>query len=154
MVGPRSFLDAAVAQLGEVDRNAIVLRYYQQESLDEVGRELGLNADAAQKRVTRALEKPWANFARQGVTHSADAIAGTVSQNAVMIAPAGLATKISVVAAKGAATTTMATLVNGEMAEVSIIGKNGNGNPGSSAHVLGVGEKKGKLYFIGNAQVQ
>ena len=109
-------LDAAVAQLSEADRNAIVLRYYQQKPLDEVGRALGLNADAAQKRVARALEKLRKFFTRRGVALSAAAIAGAVSANSVQAAPVGLAAKVSVIAAKGAATTTsITTLVKGTL---------------------------------------
>jgi len=109
-------LDAAVAQLSEADRNAIVLRYYQQKPLDEVGRALGLNADAAQKRVARALEKLRKFFTRRGVALSAAAIAGAVSANSVQAAPTGLAAKVSVIAAKGAATTTsITTLVKGTL---------------------------------------
>ena len=97
-------LDEAVAQLGEADRNAVVLRYYQQKPLEEVGRALGLNADTAQKRVSRALEKLRKFFTRRGVTLSALAIAGAVSANSVQAAPAGLGPSISAAAlAKGAA---------------------------------------------------
>jgi len=57
-------LDEAVAQLAEADRNAVVLRFYEQRPLEEVGRVLGLNADATQKRVSRALEKLRKFFAK------------------------------------------------------------------------------------------
>jgi RNA polymerase sigma factor (sigma-70 family) len=97
-------LDEAVARLGEADRNAIVLRYYQQKPLEEVGKVLGLNADAAQKRVSRALEKLRKFFAKRGMALSATAIAGAVSANSVQAAPVGLMKTIIVIAAaKGAA---------------------------------------------------
>lgn len=95
-------LDEAVAQLGETDRNAVVLRFYQQRPLDEVGRVLGLSADAAQKRVTRAVEKLRKIFLRRGVTLSATLIAGAVAAHSVQAAPAGLAAGITAVAAQGA----------------------------------------------------
>ena len=47
-------LNEAVALLRQQDRNAIVLRYYERRSLDEVGAALGIGAGAAQKRVARA----------------------------------------------------------------------------------------------------
>ena len=50
-------LDEAMNQLGEADRNAVMLRFFEQKSLDEVGRALGIETGAAQKRVWRALEK-------------------------------------------------------------------------------------------------
>jgi RNA polymerase sigma factor (sigma-70 family) len=110
-------LDAAVTQLGEADRNAIVLRIYQQRPLEEVGAALGIGADAAQKRVTRALDKLRAKLGKAGVTLTASVIAGAVSANSVQAAPAGLALKISAVAvAKGAAAgTSTLTLVKGAL---------------------------------------
>src|SRR5262249_11419367 len=50
-------LDDALAQLGEVDRGAVLLHYFQNKRLREVGLALGISEDAAQKRVTRALVK-------------------------------------------------------------------------------------------------
>ena len=97
-------LDEAVAQLAEADRNAVVLRYYEQRPLEDVGRVMGTNADTAQKRVSRALEKLRKFFIKRGVVLSVTAIAAAVSANSVQAAPAGLTKTISVVtAAKGAA---------------------------------------------------
>ena len=84
-------LDEAVAQLAEADRNAVVLRFYEQRPLEEVGRVLGLNADATQKRVSRALEKLRKFFAKRGGTVGANGRVVVVSANAVQAAPAGLA---------------------------------------------------------------
>src|SRR4051794_7873921 len=50
-------LDDAVADLGEKDRNAIVLRFVEGKNLKEVGMSMGASEDAAKKRVTRAVEK-------------------------------------------------------------------------------------------------
>jgi len=110
-------LDEAVAQLGEADRNAVVLRFYQQRPLEEVGRVLGVNADAAQKRVSRALEKLRKFFTKRGVVLSAVAIAGAVSANSVQAAPAALTKTISAVAiTKGAvASTSTLTLIKGAL---------------------------------------
>lgn len=96
-------LDAAVAQLGEADRAAIVLRIYQQRPLEEVGAALGIGADAAQKRVTRALDKLRAQLGKAGVTLGAALIASAVATNSVQAAPAGLAVTVTAAAAKGAA---------------------------------------------------
>jgi RNA polymerase sigma factor (sigma-70 family) len=96
-------LDEAMGQLGETDRNAVVLRFFENKTAQEVGAALGLTEAAAHKRQNRALEKLRKFFTRRGVTLSAAAIAGAVSANSVQAAPVGLAVKISVVAAKGAA---------------------------------------------------
>jgi RNA polymerase sigma factor (sigma-70 family) len=108
-------LDETVAQLGDADRAALVLRYYEQRPLGEVGAALDIGADAAQKRVTRALEKLRTLFAKRGLTLSAALIASAVSANSVQAAPAGMAKIVSVVGVtKGsAATASMLTLVQG-----------------------------------------
>jgi RNA polymerase sigma factor (sigma-70 family) len=98
-------LDEAVAQLAAADRNAVVLRYYQQKPLEEVGRVLGLNADAAQKRVSRALEKLRKFFVKRGVDSTADTIAQSISTHSVQAAPALLVKSVTAAAlAKGATT--------------------------------------------------
>ncbi len=50
-------LDEAVSALDETDRAAVLLRYFENKSLREVGQQLGMSDDAAQKRVSRAVEK-------------------------------------------------------------------------------------------------
>jgi RNA polymerase sigma factor (sigma-70 family) len=98
------FLDEAVAQLSEADRNAVVLRFYEQRPLEEVGRILGLNADAAHKRVSRALEKLRKLFVKRGVSSTTATIAGAISANSVQVAPLALAKSVTAVAlAKGTA---------------------------------------------------
>jgi RNA polymerase sigma factor (sigma-70 family) len=99
----RPLLDEGVAQLDKADRNAVVLRFYEHRPFEEVGSVLGLSADAAQKRVSRALEKLRKFFVKRGVTLTATAIAGAVAANSVQAAPAGLVVTITAAAAKGAA---------------------------------------------------
>ncbi len=97
-------LDEVVAQLNDKDRSAIVLRFYQQKSFGEVGNALGVDADAAQKRVSRALEKLRIFFAKRGVSSTTVIIAGAISANSVQAAPVALAKAVAAVAvAKGAA---------------------------------------------------
>jgi RNA polymerase sigma factor (sigma-70 family) len=89
-------LDDALARLGSVDRNAILLRYFEQQSLREVGLTLGLNEEAAKKRVARALEKLRRMLSRRGVEISAVALAAamtTETAKAASVLP--LAGKIS-----------------------------------------------------------
>lgn len=108
-------LDEAVAQLNEADRNAVVLRFYEQKPLNEMGGILGIDPDTAQKRVSRALEKLRKFLARRGVVSTTAMIAGAISGNSVQAAPAGLSKIISVAAlAKGAAASgTTLTLAHG-----------------------------------------
>jgi len=99
-------LDEAVAQLGEPDRAALVLRYYKQRPLGEVGAALGVGEDAAQKRVSRALEKLRKLFSKRGVTLSATLIACAVTANSVQAAPVGMAAKIVAASLSGTVATT------------------------------------------------
>ena len=110
-------LDDAMGRLGEKDRNAIVLRFFENKNLSEVGAALGASEDAAKMRVNRAPEKLRKFFTKRGVTHSAVIIAGAVSANSVHAAPVGLAKTISAVAvAKGAAASGLTlTLVKGAL---------------------------------------
>lgn len=105
-LGPR--LEEAMAALGDGDRDALVLRYFQNRSMAEVASALGWTENTAQKRVGRALDKLRKNFARKGIVLTTTAIAGTLAANAVQAAPTGLATTISTGALAGAATTTTA----------------------------------------------
>jgi uncharacterized protein (TIGR03435 family) len=98
-----SLLDAAMGRLGEKDRNAIVLRYFENKNLREVGAALGASEDAAKMRANRALELR-KFFTKRGVTLSAVAIAGAVSAHSIQAAPVALTKSITAVAiAKGAA---------------------------------------------------
>lgn len=109
-------LDEAVARLGDKDRNAIVLRFYEQKPLRDVGAALGVDEDAAQKRVSRALEKLRGFFSKRGVALTTALIAGAVSANSVHAAPAGLAATIAASAGQGAAVTTSTlTLIKGAL---------------------------------------
>jgi RNA polymerase sigma factor (sigma-70 family) len=99
-----ALLDPAVGALGEKDRHAIVLRFYEGRNLRDVGQALRASEAAAEKRVSRALGRLRKMFSKRGVTLSTTLIAGAVAANSVQAAPVGLAKTISVVAAgKGVA---------------------------------------------------
>lgn len=96
-------LDAAIASLNEVDRHAVVLRFFDGKSMKEVGTALGASEDAAKVRVNRAVDKLQKFFVKRGVTTTAETIAGAISVHSMQVAPIGLAKAISVLAvAKGA----------------------------------------------------
>ncbi|MBC8003179.1 MAG: sigma-70 family RNA polymerase sigma factor [Opitutaceae bacterium] len=88
-------LDEAMSALDDTDRAAVLLRYFENKSLREVGATLGTSDDAAQKRVSRAVEQLREFFAKRGVTVGAGGLAVVISANAVQAAPVGLAFTIS-----------------------------------------------------------
>lgn len=104
----RPLLDEALDELGDDDRDALVLRFFEQRSLAEVGQALGANEDAARKRVTRALEKLRADLVRRGITTTAATLSAAISVNAVQTAPVGLAATLSTTAIAGTTLTTVA----------------------------------------------
>jgi RNA polymerase sigma factor (sigma-70 family) len=106
--GLSPLLDDAVANLGAGERDAIVLRFFQNRSMAEVGATLGASEDATRMRVNRALEKMRKFFARRGVTISSAAIAGAISANSTHAAPAGLAAIVSTNVFSGTTLTTAA----------------------------------------------
>ena len=107
-------LDEALARLRQTDRDALVLRYFENRSLQEVATALGMQERAAQKRVFRSLEKVRSFFLKRGVSVSAAAIAGAVSANSVQAAPATLDVA-AIVAAKNLAIASALPLANGAL---------------------------------------
>ena len=92
-------LDAALGELSEADRDALLLRYFERKSAREMAQTLGISDEAAQKRVSRAVERLRECFAQRGVTVSASGLVVVISANAVQAAPVGLAITISTAAA-------------------------------------------------------
>ncbi len=91
-------LDDAMNALRAADRAAVLLRYFENKPLAEVGAALGVSEDAARVRVNRALDKLRSLLTKRGVTLGATAIVGVVAANSVQAAPMGLAVTV-----KGAA---------------------------------------------------
>src|SRR3954471_15988091 len=93
--GIEPLLDEAVESLPETDRAAILLRFFENKSLREVGASLGTTDDAAQKRITRAVESLRTFFVRRGVVVTATGLATDISAHAIEAGPAGLAASIT-----------------------------------------------------------
>jgi len=92
----RPRLERAMDELGERDREAVLLRYFSGLPLAEVGRRLGLTENAARMRVQRALDKLNAMLARGGAAStSAVGLGAALSGRASVAVPgevvAGLA---------------------------------------------------------------
>jgi RNA polymerase sigma factor (sigma-70 family) len=96
-------LDDAINRLGSEDRQAILLRFFEQKDFRSVGEALGSSEEGARKRVDRALAKLESLLKKQGVTLSATALGVALATQAVTAAPAGLAATISGAALASAA---------------------------------------------------
>ena len=95
-------LDEAVERLGERDRQAILLRYFNGLSHQQVGATLGLSENTANKRIERALEKLRGHFASRGLKASSALLATAITANSVQAAPVGLAERVATISLAGA----------------------------------------------------
>ncbi len=100
-------LDAALDELESTDRDVVLLRYFEKKSARETAAQLGISEDAAQKRVSRAVERLREFFAKRGVTVGASGLAVVISANAVQAAPVGLT--LTITTATALVGTTLAT---------------------------------------------
>jgi RNA polymerase sigma factor (sigma-70 family) len=103
-----SDLDQAMASLNQADHDALVLRYFENQSLRQVGHALGLSEDAAQKRLSRALDKLKGFLSRRGKAMTTSALAAAMASSAVQAPPAALAATICSAAVTSAATSAAA----------------------------------------------
>lgn len=93
------FLDRAMEDLGEKDRALVLLRYFENKSLKDVGAAFGITEDAAQKRVARAVEKLRENLVRRGATVSSGTMIAAIAAFATQAAPPALAGSVVAAAA-------------------------------------------------------
>ena len=104
-------LDEGLAALRASDRDTLVLRFFDRKSAREVAAALNISEDAAEKRITRAVERLRSFFRRRGVTMTLAALSATLATQTSQAAPAALkaaAVASPSVIAAGASTTTAA----------------------------------------------
>src|SRR5256886_17244608 len=80
-------LDAALGELAEPDRDALLLRYFERKSAREMARALGTTEEAAQKRVSRAVERLRDFLAKRSVSVGASGPGLPMSSQSVPCAP-------------------------------------------------------------------
>jgi RNA polymerase sigma factor (sigma-70 family) len=88
-------LDEALGELAEEERDVLLLRYFERKSGREMAGILGTSEDAAQKRVSRAVERLREIFSKRRMAIGAGGLVALISTNAVQSAPVGLAAAIS-----------------------------------------------------------
>jgi RNA polymerase sigma factor (sigma-70 family) len=110
-------LDDAMGRLNEKERNAVVLRFFEGRSFQEIGAAFGGSENAAKKRVVRGLEKLKKYFAKRGLSSTAVFIGAAISAHSVQAAPVALAKSVTAVAiVKGAAASgSTLTLIKGAL---------------------------------------
>lgn len=107
----RPVIDEALDELGDIDRRAVLLRYFQNQPFAEIGRMLRLSEGAARRRVERALDKLRVRLSKRGVTSTNAALGLLLANQAFAAAPAGLAASITAAAFTTAPATGLASAV-------------------------------------------
>ena len=87
----RPVLEDALDGISRNERDAIMLRFFEDRSLREVGAELNISEEAARKRVDRGLEQLRKLLARQGIATSSGLLSATLATHAVQSPPPGFA---------------------------------------------------------------
>ena len=89
-------LDESVNELNDPDRQIILLRFFNQKTMRELGAALGISEDAAKMRVNRALGRLRDKLGARGVASASALALGTaLSQHAVEAAPAQLVASLA-----------------------------------------------------------
>ena len=118
-------LDAALDRLGRADRSAVAMRFLQGKSLREVGQSMGISEQAAQKRVSRAVESLREYFSDKGIRFEASELVSGLSRQSAQVAPAMLASVVAhnvfvAIAADATAAASGTTIANGVIKSMAV----------------------------------
>ena len=108
-------LDAALSELSSKERDAVLLRFYQDQSVQQVGQTLGISQNTATKRIGRAIERMREFLADKGFAISAPALieAFTHATRAPLPPPEFIAQAVSVAMGQSIASTIVEHLAEG-----------------------------------------
>jgi len=99
----RPAIDDALHSLDERDREAVLLRFFEDRAWAEIGTTLRLSEEAARKRVKRALDRMARALASRGITSTGAALGVALGQQTGAAPPTGLASSVASVALAGVA---------------------------------------------------
>jgi RNA polymerase sigma factor (sigma-70 family) len=95
-------LDDAMLKLPAADRDALVLRFFDENDYQTVGKSLGITEEAARKRVRRALERLGETFKRKGIAIGGGLLESTMSGLGSTPVPTALISQVTANALKSA----------------------------------------------------
>jgi RNA polymerase sigma factor (sigma-70 family) len=87
-------LDRAVAKLSPADRTAVIMRFLEGRSSEDIAAALHLTPEAARKRVERAVVKLQEILSRFGVTTAAPALTAFLTSRAIVTSPPQVAASV------------------------------------------------------------
>jgi hypothetical protein len=91
-------LDQALATLAIKERDALLLRYYQDQSVQEVGAALGISQNTATKRIGRAIDRMREFFASSGLRVASPALTQAIQSATHASASIGFVDRVATVA--------------------------------------------------------
>ncbi len=104
----RPELDAVMDELSDADRDAVLLRFFENQAYADIGGVLRVSEDAARMRVERALDKLRLSLERRGISSTAVALGSVLAAQSAVAAPSGLAAAVTSTAmATGAASASL-----------------------------------------------
>jgi RNA polymerase sigma factor (sigma-70 family) len=109
----RPLLDDALVTLKDDEREAVVLRFFQQQTFAEIGDALRVTEEAARKRVDRSLDKLHALLSRRGITTSVAALGVALTAAGVSTLPESLVARVTTAAVTQAAADAAAVTATG-----------------------------------------
>ncbi|HXS68319.1 MAG TPA: sigma-70 family RNA polymerase sigma factor [Candidatus Polarisedimenticolia bacterium] len=125
-ISPR--LDQAVNQLGEEDRQAILLRFFAQKTMRDVGAAMGVSEAAAKMRVGRAVDRLRTQLGAGGVACTAAVLGTVLAERSVEAAPAATVSRLAAMhlqaagcAAKGGMLKTLSRISKPKLAATAVI---------------------------------
>jgi len=108
-----ALMNDALAGLSKSDREALLIRFFQNKSHRELAEMLGVTEAAAKVRVSRALERLRLVFARRGTAVAVATLAGILSSSNAGATPVGLTAKVTAAALGNHATAGSLALAKG-----------------------------------------
>lgn len=118
----RPLLDAAMDELPEADRTAVIMRFLEHRPFAEIAAALEVSEDAARMRTDRALDKLRPALARRGITSTAGALSAILLAQPVLAAPAGLAVMLAAQALAAAGAGALTTLMTTKIIATAAVG--------------------------------
>lgn len=123
----RDLLDDLICELNQMERDAVVLRFFSKKTYVEIAEDQSITEEGARKRVERALEKLRAKLASSGVTSSRDALENVLTEQPDSEIPHRLADRVAGIAlvefgATGAATSWLLSVVRVLTSRSAILG--------------------------------
>jgi len=97
-------LDEALNQLPDADRQVLLLRFFEQNTMRDVGAALGVSEDAAKMRVSRAVDRLRGQLGGAGVAGTSAVLAAVLMERTVEAVPATLVARLAALKLPAAAT--------------------------------------------------